>query len=149
MAAQNRDCVGHATRVNCRKNMASYRALLCIFICASATPLWAAESVPLATQAQSPPALSVQDASGGIKLAARDAITHGTQMHYESAPIKNCLGYWFKTGPAVWSLFATPFLLYADKHFSAQTVEELCRLGHVVITIRKTGGPINLLSVRS
>src|SRR6266581_5603502 len=83
--------------VNYREAMVFYRTLLGIFICASATPLLAAESVPLATQAKSPPALSVQDASGAITLAARDAITHSTQMHYESAPIKNCLGYWFKT----------------------------------------------------
>src|SRR5207247_8796151 len=90
-------CVRRAMRVNCHKNMASYRALLCIFFCASATPLSAAESVPLATQPEPPPTPSVQDASGAITLAARDALTHGTQMHYESAPNKNCLGYWFKT----------------------------------------------------
>src|SRR5437764_5395308 len=77
--------------------MAPHRALLCILICASATPLSAAENVPLATQGKSPPALSVQVASGAITLAARDATTHGTQMHYESASNKNCIGYWFKT----------------------------------------------------
>ena len=77
--------------------MASYRALLGIFVCVSATSLSAAESVTLATQTNSSPALSVQDASGAITLAARDATTHGSQMHYESAPTKNCLGYWFKT----------------------------------------------------
>src|SRR5438128_703453 len=84
-----RHCIQCLMRVNCREAMTSYRALLGIVFCASATLLRGAESVPLATQANSPPALSVQDASGAITLAARDAITHGTQMHYESAPNKN------------------------------------------------------------
>jgi pimeloyl-ACP methyl ester carboxylesterase len=32
-----------------------------------------------------------------ITLPASNAITHATQMHYEASPLKNCLGYWFKT----------------------------------------------------
>src|SRR5438876_2529882 len=51
--------------------------------------LSAAESKPV-------PVIAVQEESGAITLAARDATTHGTQMHYESSPLKNCLGYWFK-----------------------------------------------------
>jgi pimeloyl-ACP methyl ester carboxylesterase len=35
-----------------------------------------------------------QDATGVIILPARDATTHGTQLRYEPAAIKNCLGYW-------------------------------------------------------
>src|SRR5712691_5425431 len=84
-------------RVNCRIDMASYCSFLCFFFFASATILRAAESVPLATQAQPPPAVSLQGEAGAITLPARDAITHGTQMHYEPSPVKNCLGYWFKT----------------------------------------------------
>ncbi len=38
-----------------------------------------------------------QDGAGVVTLAASNAITHGTQMHYESSPLKNCLGYWTKT----------------------------------------------------
>src|SRR5215831_8044977 len=35
------------------------------------------------------------DLSGAITLPASNALTHGSQMHYESSPLKNCLGYWF------------------------------------------------------
>lgn len=35
-----------------------------------------------------------QEPSGGVTLAARDAITHSTMMRFEPATNKNCLGYW-------------------------------------------------------
>src|SRR5882724_9670830 len=77
--------------------MASFRTLFCFSFYAAVTPLRAAEAVPLTTPTQPPPAISVQDEAGAITLAARDATTHGTQMHYESSPVKNCLGYWLRT----------------------------------------------------
>jgi hypothetical protein len=36
----------------------------------------------------------VQEPSGNVTLAARDAITHSTMMRYEPATNKNCLGFW-------------------------------------------------------
>src|SRR5882672_6358859 len=38
----------------------------------------------------------IQDSSGVIALAASNAVTHGTQLRYEPATNKNCLGYWTK-----------------------------------------------------
>src|SRR6266850_8027155 len=38
----------------------------------------------------------IQDSSGVITLAASNAVTHGTQLRYEPATNKNCLGYWTK-----------------------------------------------------
>src|SRR5882724_1901103 len=43
------------------------------------------------------PRATLPDALGIVTLQARDAAIHGTQMHYEESPLKNCLGYWFKT----------------------------------------------------
>lgn len=46
--------------------------------------------------------------SGVITLAASNAVTHATQMHYESSPLKDCLGFWFKVEDwAEWE-FAIP-----------------------------------------
>src|SRR3954449_1372324 len=44
---------------------------------------------------------TTQQASGIITLTARDATTHGTQMRYEPATNKNCLGFW--TNPEDWA----------------------------------------------
>jgi pimeloyl-ACP methyl ester carboxylesterase len=38
--------------------------------------------------------VSTEDAAGQITLAASNAVTHGTQLRYEPAAVKNCLGYW-------------------------------------------------------
>src|ERR1700731_2260324 len=35
-----------------------------------------------------------QDSTGLVTLAASNAVTHGNQLRYEPATIKNCLGYW-------------------------------------------------------
>jgi dienelactone hydrolase len=43
----------------------------------------------------------VQEQSGIVTLAASNAITHGTKMHYEPEPHKNCLGYW--VNPEDWA----------------------------------------------
>ena len=37
---------------------------------------------------------TTEDAAGLITLSASNAVTHGTQIRYEPAPVKNCLGYW-------------------------------------------------------
>jgi len=54
-----------------------------------------------AATTESPGVISVQQESGIITLAASNAATHGVQMHYESEPVKNCLGYWTK--PEDWA----------------------------------------------
>src|SRR3989442_10520846 len=58
---------------------------------------WSGSPGLSAAELKPAPVIAVQEESGAITLAARDATTHGTQMHYESTPNKNCLGYWFKT----------------------------------------------------
>jgi hypothetical protein len=50
---------------------------------------------------ESKPGSTEPDALGIITLEARAATTHGTQMHYEDSPLKNCLGYWLK--PEDWA----------------------------------------------
>src|SRR5437762_10252568 len=62
---------------------------------------WATSQGLSAAELKPAPVIAVQEESGAITLAARDATTHGTQMHYESSPLKNCLGYWFK--PEDWA----------------------------------------------
>src|SRR5437763_346909 len=47
-----------------------------------------ASPVLFAAEAESVPKIAVQEESGAITLAARDATTHGTQMHYEEASNK-------------------------------------------------------------
>jgi pimeloyl-ACP methyl ester carboxylesterase len=73
------------------------RALVCFPLFTLVRILQGAETAPFAEQAHAIKAISVRDEKEPLILSARDAITHGTQMHYESSPVKNCLGYWFKT----------------------------------------------------
>src|SRR5215471_437598 len=35
-----------------------------------------------------------EDSEGVVTLDASNAVTHGSQLRYESAAVKNCLGYW-------------------------------------------------------
>src|ERR1041385_5345608 len=77
--------------------MVFHRALVCFPLFALVRILQGAETAPFADQTRSIPAISGSDEKEPIVLLARDAITHGTQMHYESSPVKNCLGYWLKT----------------------------------------------------
>jgi pimeloyl-ACP methyl ester carboxylesterase len=70
----------------------------CTVIAVSESRAIAAETVPKEAKGAFE---ASQRESKVIVLAARDATTHGTQLHYESATNKNCLGYWFN--PEDWA----------------------------------------------
>src|ERR1041385_2541273 len=72
----------------------SVRLVLLGFALTAARPSHTAESA-------SSPVAGEHQRAGMITLAASNAVTHGTQMHYETSPLKNCLGYWFK--PEDWA----------------------------------------------
>ena len=73
--------------LDCASPLALFIAVLTFFV--SLNPACAADSQTNANRI-------VQDPSGLITLAASNAVTHGTQLRYEPATNKNCLGYWTK-----------------------------------------------------
>src|SRR2546421_2931166 len=73
--------------LGCACRLALFIPMLALLLCLR--PACAADS-------QTNSKAIAQDPSGLITLAASNAVTHGTQLRYEPATNKNCLGYWTK-----------------------------------------------------